>query len=347
MDWTRGYSSTWRLYAVDPDTWADARELGGVTSATVERDGTGDAPLVDSGTVSLTTPLGQGWDEGYVRLALEAEQEGRVERFDVATLLATRVGGTVERGGETPELECRSVLWPASVTVMDPGSYVPAGADGAEWAAERLSEAINAPVSFEGGFTVDEHLVLDLGTTVLDAAWQVLRAGGYRIAIDGRGRVRVAPEATDVSLELSSASARMLLPSVETRLDWSGVPNRYVAVDEELVAEAVNDDPASPTSTVTRGYRVDMVDESPTRVDGETLAAYCARRLEEESVVEDARTYERKFWPGIVPGSLVRGTLPSVSMEGTMRVTRQSLDCGPALIVTETAVREVRTWQRG
>ena len=35
IDWTRGYRVTaWRLFRVNPDTWADAGEVGGMVSAT-------------------------------------------------------------------------------------------------------------------------------------------------------------------------------------------------------------------------------------------------------------------------------------------------------------------------
>ena len=220
--------------------------------------------------------------------------------------------------------------------------------DGAAWAAEVLRGSVNAPVSLaEGaGFTLDHHVVLDPGTSALEAAWLVLRAGGHVIRIDGRGRVTVAPRPTEPSLALDRAGARLLHPGVRRDLDLSGVPNRYVAVDGSEVAEAVNDDLASRTSTVSRGWRSDIVATSPVRVDGETLAAYAARRLEEESTVPDSREYSREFWPGVAPFDVVLGSVASVGLDGRMRVERQSLSCGTGIVVEECASREVSAWRR-
>ena len=101
-----------------------------------------------------------------------------------------------------------------------------------------------------------------------------------------------------------------------------------------------------PRAPPAGGYRHDVVDTSPVRVGGETLAAYCARRLEEESVVLDTRIYRREYWPGVVPGDLVLGSLAGDGLDGLMRVRRQSLTCQQGIVVEEEAQREVGTWQR-
>lgn len=166
--------------------------------------------------------------------------------------------------------------------------------------------------------------------------------------IDGHGTVHVTPMPEDPSLELGHANARLLIPGVSRDIDTSEVPNHYVAVDGDQTAEATNDDPTSETSTVARGYvdDGDSPDTSPKRVNGETLAAYCARMLEEKSVVKDVRQYRREYWPGVHPYSMVRGTMPSVELEGDLRVRRQSLTLGRGIVVEERAEAEVRTWQR-
>lgn len=349
IDWSKGYSCAWHLYEVNRATWADGPEVASVRSASVERDCTGEEPLIDSGTIDLDSPVGTDWEERYVRLVMVARQGVEVERVDVATLLAPKNGGTIDRGTDSASLSCLSVLWPASKTTLAPGTFAPKGCDGAEWAARMLSSAINAPVTSNGSFILDEHYVFDLGTSALSAAWKLVDAGGFTMTIDGRGQVKIGPKSTTPALALEAASARLLMPSVSYELDWSVVPNRYMAMEEEVYAEAVNDDPTSPTSIATRGYVRDPddgIDDSPVRVNGESLQGYCRRRLEEESVITDTRTYRRKWWPSVSPGSLVSGTLSSVGIEGEMRVERQSIECGAGLFVDEVASREVHAWLR-
>lgn len=346
IDWTRGYSCEWHAYEVVLDTWADGDELSSVETAKVERSYEGDAPLIESGEIHLTAPIGVDWDERYLRLVMKANQDGERERVDVCTLLCQAVSGEVNRGIDAIRVTGRSVLYPASIACMDIGAYAPAGSDGVDLAAKMLRDVIAAPVETVGSFTLASHVVYDLGASVLSVVWDILSAGNYGIRIAGDGTVQLAPMDSAPSLLLDKSNMRLLHEGMPYELDWSGVPNRYVAVDGAEIAEAVNDDPNSVTSTVYRGYRYDVIDTAPTRIGGETLTTYCARRLEEESVAYDVRNWSREWWPEVVPGDIIRVALSSNGAEGDFRVQRQSLDCGHGIVVEEQARREVHSWTR-
>lgn len=346
MDWSAGYSATWRVYRVDRRTWADAGLLGGVSEVSIERTCDEDAPLLERGSMTMDANVGAAFEEGYYRVVMTATQGSESRRVDVATLLCCSVSGDANRNVDVREVLGRSVLYPASTTDLEVGSYAPAGVDGVAFCADLLRSCINAPVVTQGRFTLDEHHVFDNGTKVLAAVWEVLDAGGYVLQIAGDGTVSIMPKPTEPDLLLDRAHARLLHPGVHHELDYSEVPNRYIASDGTDEAVAVNDDPASVTSTVTRGWVHDVRDDSPTRVNGETLQAYAERRLEEESMVYDARTYGREWWPGVVPFSLVRGSMASVELDGDMRVVTQSLSCGRGITVEEQSRRETYTWRR-
>lgn len=346
MDWSAGYSATWRVYRVDRRTWADAGLLGGVSEVSIERTCDEDAPLLERGSMTMDAEVGSFFEEGYYRVVMTATQGSESRRVDVATLLCCSVSGDANRNVDVREVLGRSVLYPASTTDLEVGSYAPAGVDGVAFCADLLRSCINAPVVTQGRFTLDEHHVFDSGTKVLAAVWEVLDAGGYVLQIAGDGTVSITPKPTEPDLLLDRAHARLLHPGVHHELDYSEVPNRYIASDGTDEAVAVNDDPASVTSTVTRGWVHDVRDDSPTRVNGETLQAYAERRLEEESMVYDARTYSREWWPGVVPFSLVRGSMASVELDGDMRVVTQSLSCGRGITVEEQSRRETYTWRR-
>ena len=346
IDWTSGYSASWRVFHVNPETWADANELDGVAEVSVER-GKDDSPRVlERGSMSVDLVPGDTIDEGYYRFVMIARQGDDSERVDVATLLFTATGGKVNRGVDAVECNGRSVLWPASKVSVESGAYAPAGVDGVAYTERLLSDVINAPIETEGSFVIDEHIVFDNGTSTLDAVWKVLDAGGFVMTIGGDGTVRIGPMPAEPSLSLDMAHARLLHPDIEHQLDYSDVPNVYIAVDGSTEAMAVNNSESSITSTVTRGWRSETRDESPVRVNGETMQSYAERKLEEASTVEDVRTYEREWWPGVHPYSIVRGSLASVLLDGDLRVKAQSLACGKGITVTETAYREVHTWLR-
>ena len=343
IDWTRGYTSTFRAYEVDRRTWTETSEIGRVDTASVDNDSEG---ALQSGALSITASPDEQFGERYVRIRLDADQSNSTEHVDIVTLLCTAASGAYDHNVDTLDVEGRSVLYPASTRMVhDIGTdpYAPMGADGAAFAAQLLRKCIAAPVSVECSFLLGRSVVFDPSDSYLDAAWEVLDVGGCIMQVDGRGVVHIleAPEKPDP--DYGVVSAAQLMPGVGHELDYSEIPNRYFAVYGATTASAENDDPASPTSTVTRGYYVDERDESPKLKDGESLAMYARRKLAERSVAYDTRNYKREYIPGVLPGSMVR--VQAAGMDGMYRVRRQSLAIGRGITVDEESVEEVRTWQ--
>lgn len=342
MDWRRSYASEWRVYRVNPDTWADGERVEGIDSITVTRDGTGGAPLMESGTVSATNATIQ---RGYYRLVMVAAQDGARERVDVATLELVRNSGKTDYGVPTDSITARSVLYPASTLELSPSQYAPQGSDGAEYAAQLLRLNCVAPVIVDGdGFPLASNVVPEDGQKALEVAWAACKAGSYVIRVLGDGTIHVMPSPTEPALTLDEANATLLQPSVDYSDTYDGIPNRYKVTEGGARVVVTNTDPDSPTSYQSVGYWIDKSESSPTRIGGETLDAYARRRLAELSTVKQERTYKRKWWPDTYPFDLVHGSLASVRLDGDLRIERQSLSCGAGITVTERAYMEVSTW---
>lgn len=336
MDYSQSYSSEWRIYRVNRKTWADADSIDRVESASVTR--TADGSLLESGRLSVTGEF----ERDYYRIVMLAEQGGEVQRVDVATLLFEANGGNLNYGTETHDIEGRSVLYPASTTVITFGQYAPKGYNGALYAAELLEGVINAPISVEGSFTLDVNVVHEIGSTVLEAVWAVLDAGNFVMQIDGHGEVHILPKPTDPALTINNASIRLMANGIDFEADTSEIPNRYVVIDGINVTIATNNDAASDISTVNRGYAVDQIDTSPTPINGETYAAYAERKLEEMSVLREERTYQREYAPDVYPYSIVRGSI--TGLDGDYRVDTQDIACGHGITVSEKAYKEIALW---
>ena len=251
-------------------------------------------------------------------------------------------GGEYDFGKQAVKAEGYSVLYPASVTTVVTGEYAPKGINGAEYAGALLASAINAPVEVEGSFTLNDHVVHKIGSSVLEAVWAVLDAGGFIMQIDGRGVVHIRPKPTEPALTIDSNNTRILTNGISYTTDISEVPNRYVVIDDISRTIAVNDDPESEISTVRRGFCVDVVDESPKPVNGETQAIYARRKLRELSVVRDERTYTREYADGVLLYSVVRASIDG--LEGDLRVESQTINCGKGVTVQERAYREIQLW---
>ena len=342
MDWSRNYNAVWRVFKVDEATWQDSQLIGGVDSVSVTRSCGTKAPMLESGTMTVTGDF----ERGYYRIVMNATQGVETTRVDVATLLCDSTKSTRNYNVKQSSVSCNSVLYPASVQVMLDGSFMPAGASVAQYVAELLGNCIKAPIEVDDDFTISTYYWFDFGNSILDCAWEALNLGGFVMQIDGRGTVHIKEKPSEVVLELDGANASLLGTSVTSDFNTSSVPNRYIAKSDEVVAIAINDDPESDVSTVRRGYIYDEVDESPATVNDETLPQYAMRRLEEISIeVSETRSYTREYWPGVLPYDVVRGTNKSVGIDGKLRIVNQSLKCDYGITISEQAAKEVKLWQ--
>lgn len=337
MDWSRSYNSMWRVFRVNRRTWADAERLPNVIGADVLK--TSDGDTLESGELEVTGDF----SPDYYRIVMTAEQGGEVKRVDVATLLFLESGGDHDYGVDAVSINGYSVLYPASVKVITVGAFAPKGSDGAEYAGQLLSTAINAPIEIEGSFTLQEHIVHELGSTVLSAAWAVLSAGNFVIQIDGRGVVHIKPKPTQPSFVIDNQTKGLLHNKISFTASTEEIPNRYIIIDDLGITVAENNDPDSVVSIPSRGYYVDLVDTSPTPINAETYAEYANRMLKSLSVLQEERDYSREYVPDVLPYDIIKATIDG--LEGNMRITSQSLTCGNGIVVEEKVVKETPLYE--
>ena len=334
-DWLGSYGTEWSVFKVNDGTWADERQLSGVVSVSISRDCTDDVPLLETGSMEVDAEF---FEDGWYRIYMMAEQ-GAKEKIAMATLLFERSSARFEKGSRTISVQGRSVLQPAADVKMAWDSYVASGADGASHAGGYISSCSPAPVIVEGSFTLVDDVVFDLGSSYLEAAWMLLKAGGWCMQIEGNGTVRVRPLPTEPKIDLDTAHAGLLIPGVDDNYSVVDIPNRYYVVDDGSTAVAENLDGAAGFKA--RGRWVDEVDESPVLVNGESLEMYAARKLSEACTITRKYSYEREFWPEVTVYDVVRASLLGNGIEGDLRVLAQSLDCGIGVKISETAGMEV------
>lgn len=345
MEWDKSYSATWRVYRVNRDTWADDSMLSDVDNVSITK--TADGKLLESGNIETSGDF----TSDYYRIVMIAEQGGTAERVDVATLLFDVAQSELDYGRTVSSASGYSVLYPASTTVITTGEYAPKGVDGVQYVKELLEDSINAPVETEGSFTLNDHLVHELGSSVLDAVWDVLDAATdpkFIMQIDGRGVVHIRPMPSEPDLIIDNSKKRLLLNGIESQTDVSNIPNRYIVMSDNIITIASNNNSRSPVSIASRGYKVDLVDTSPTPVNGQTRAEYANAKLEELSVMKETMSYEREYSDGesdgVYPYSLIRASING--LEGDLRVESQSINCGNGITISESASKETKLWER-
>jgi len=331
---------SWRVRKIDESSWLPTEEVGGIDSVTVKRAYGKDAELIESGEMSFTGSL----DEGWYRIEALGAQGSTKQVEPIATLLFSADGADWSHNTWGGTMTGMSVLAYASERKFGLGAYAPKGADGAAYAAELLSNCIPAPVKTEGSFVLNDHIVFDLGSTIISGVWAILDSAGWCMQIDGDGTVTVMPKPTEYSLELTTETLGLVMPDASKSLPIEDVPNVMKVYDNEQYAEVRNDDADSPTSTVSRGRDIEEVEENPTRVDGETLYAYARRRLIELSDIYETIDIEREYVSGVLPYSNVRVSLAKAGIDGDFMSMSQTVECSHEIKVGETLGRR-SGWQ--
>lgn len=336
MDWGQSYSAIWRIFRVNRDTWADGEMISNVDSVSLSK--TADGKMLESGNMTLTGEF----ETDYYRIVMTAIQGDDIERVEVATLLFETNGGTMDYGTISSNIDGYSVLYPASTTAVTTGEYAPKGSDGVLYVKDLLQSAINAPVEVEGSFILNDHIVHELGSSIIDAVWAVLDAGDYVMQIDGHGIVHIRPRPTEPALIIDSSNKKIMSNGIDFDSDLSEIPNRYIVIDDGNITIATNSDEQSIVSTVNRGYNIDLIDTSPTPINGETRGEYANRKLHQASLLKDTRQYIREYSPNVFPYSIIRASIDGIF--GDYRVESQSIECNNGITIHEKSSMEISLW---
>ena len=333
MNWASGYIASYHACVVDPVTWADADVIE-LLSGSVSRTNSG---LRESADISCVD-YEYGSDR-WIRIWMDPEQDGSHEHVALFTGLTSapekKIDGTVSE----MTIQCYSVLKPAQDIYLPRGWYAAKGFIGAELVADLLSVG-PAPVTFERGSPrLSQHIIAEDGETRLSMAYKILKAIGWRIRIEGTGEVHIGPYKEEPVAVFSALLNDQIEPNVTIKSDWFECPNVFRAVTDSGTATAVDEDPESILSTISRGREIWKEETSVKLNDGESLPAYAKRRLKELQTTSTETSYPRSYDPRVLVTDRIRLNYPVHNLVGIYAVESQkiSLDhCG-------TTAEEVRS----
>lgn len=336
MNWHKGFSALYELKRVDPVTWMDAGSLD-FTEGSVQRS---EDDLQESASLKLTESPGECW----LRVYLKAWQGHDGARVPIFTGLASTPRRDLDGVRESYQATCYSVLKPADDVLVECGYYVPAGADGARVAASLLQVG-PAPVTFqEDGPRLMEPIVAEDTDTHLSIAQQIMDAIGWRIRIGGDGRISIEAPAAAAALTLDTMENDSVELKMTDTQDWYSVPNCYRASTGGLYAVARDDDPDSPLSTVSRKALRGGTGEiwaseiGVTLGSDKSLAEYTLEKLREAQAPARTVGYTRRFQPDVTVGDLVQLHLARHRIDGTFRISRQTITLGHGARTQEEVV---------
>lgn len=351
IDWLSSMKQTYEYYVVDPNTWKDTKRIDNVVACTVNRDS--NAETLGSASIDIKESVG----ESYIRVYLIATQNRYTEKVPLGTFLVqTPSSGfngkvrNVTMDAYTPLIELKDNPPPI-------GYYIPKGDNVMDSAYRSIRENARAPVvKPSSSKTMETDFVADTSDTWLSYHTDLIASADYVFDLDGHGRIMFAPKQDLKSMQpvwtYNDDNSSILYPELTMDHDLYGIPNVVEVVYSNgryyEYARAVNDDPNSPTSTVSRGREIKKVITDPDLPGVPTekqIKDYAERTLSELSSIEYTVTYTHGYCP-VRLGDCVQLNYTRAGLKNIKgKVISQSIQCVPGCPVTETAVFTTNLWR--
>lgn len=349
-NWLASMQRTYEYYLVDPGTWKDIKKIDNIKKSSISRDS--DAETLGSATIDITESLG----ECYIRIYLVTIQNGVKEKHSLGTFLvqtpSTSFDGKirgVSMDAYTPLLELKENPPPLGYSLLKGDNIM-------DIAYRLVREHVRAPVvKTECSDTLSYDFVANINDTWLSFVSDLITNAKYSLALDELGRIIFSPNQDVSSMQpvwtYDDSNSSILYPDISIDHDMYGVPNVVEVVysngPDSYFARAVNDDPNSPISTVSRGREIkhrvtnpDMTGE-PTQAQIDEYAEQLLKRL--SSIVYTV-SYSHGYCPVRI-GDCVRLNYTRAGMTDIKaKVISQRIECTPECRVTETAVFTHKLW---
>ena len=333
MEWSKGFSALYHMTLVDPIAWHDVGRVE-ITGGSIQRESDGMMQSADIDTREF--PSG----ERYIRIYLDARQEGGGDTVALFTGLATTPDTDYNGVIESHTVQCYSVLKAADDVLLERGYYVPAGIS-ADVILNQLLSVVPAPVEVaDGAPSLLASIVADEDDTYLDMVQRVVAAINWRMRLTGMGEIVIEPKPKDAIMTFDPLDNDCIETQITASNDWYSCPNVFRAIDEDMTAIARDDSEDSPLSTINRGREIWAQDTSCDLNDNESIGEYAARRLREEQKNALSATYKRRFQPDIMPDDLIYLKYPEQGLNGVFRVTSQTIDLGYGATTSEEVTNE-------
>lgn len=355
---------TFEYYTVEPTTLADLKRLDTVKKASFSRDV--ETPTLGSATVDVTNSFG----ESYIRCYLKTTQEGVTEKFPLGTVLSQTPSSSFNGVVMDVTMDCYTPLIELKEKHPPLGYTVRKGTRIMDAAYNIVSKNCRAPVNkVEPIFGKDQNgeeidlsptlqydFVANVDDTYLSFVTALIANANYELGLGERGNVLFLPKQKLESLqpvwEFNDDNSSILYSEITVNHDLYGIPNvveviySYGADYKEAIA--INDDPNSPTSTISRGRQiVHRVTDPSLRgyVTQEQLDNYAEQLLKELSTLEYTVNYTHGYCP-VRLGDCVRLNYTRAGIKDVKaKVILQTIKAESGCPVSERAVFTSKLWR--
>lgn len=333
INWSKGIVARYHASIVDPGTWRDIdiiKILGGSINYT------------DSGIRGSADIDCKDFDhekEYWIRIYLDARQQGEGELVPLFTGLASSPDVSYDGRIPSSKVQCFSVLSPADKVYLPLGWYAQTGSNGATTIRDLLSDVTPAPIVIDGSSaSINQNIVAESGETNLSMVDKILNAINWNLYFDGDGTIHISPITSEIVERFDKEENDVLEMSVSVSSNWYDIPNVFRAVGSGISSIARDENPDSKFSIPNRGREIWAEEQNCVLNNDEKLSEYASRKLKELQNAYKTVDYTRRFRPGIKIGDIIWLNYPAQQLYGSFIVKTQSMEIGYGGRVSEQVV---------
>lgn len=351
IDWSKSMQQSFEFYKVDPLTWKDLNKLTNIENQTINRDNT--VETLGSSTIDCTDSL----DECYVRTYLIAIQNGVTHTRCLGTFLIQTPSISFNGKRTKASLDAYTPLIELKETSPTIGYSILKGTKIMDTAYAICRENMRAPVvPAKSTITLYDDFVANLDDTHLSFTKDLIAQAKFEFGLDELGRVIFNPIVDAASLQpvytYTDDNSSILYSDITHERDLYGIPNVvevvYSTEETTIVSRIVNNDDASPISTVNRGREILYRDTNPSLTgtpSQEVLDEYATQLLRNLSTLEHKITYKHGYCD-VKVGDCVSLNYKRAGLNNVKaRVISQSIRCETGCPVEETATYTTKLWR--
>ena len=350
-DWTKSMEQSFEYYTVEPTTLADVQRLDNVKSASFSRDS--DSQTLGSATIDVINSFGESYIRGY----LKTVQNGVTEKFALGTVLSQTPSSSFDGMVTNVSMDCYTPLIELKEKPLPVGYTVRKGSNIMQAAYNIVKNNCRVPVSAVGcDIKLQYDFIANINDTVLSFVIDLIANAKYELGLGEKGNILFVPkqdlEALQPTWTFDDSNSSILLPEITVNHDLYGIPNKVEVIysygGDYKEGIAINEDPNSPTSTVSRGRIIPYRDTDPSLRGYQTqdqINAYAERLLKELSTLEYTVSYTHAYCPVRV-GDCVRLNYTRAGITGIKaKVISQNIKAEPGCLVSEKAVFKSKLWR--
>lgn len=349
MDWRYERRCSIRFMQVDRQTMRDVKEL----DCFLEFGGEIEENDLTATKVAGTLPYIHLPDIGndYLRVYSVHTQGDEIQEVLHGTFICSAPSSEISRKVHRGNLDIYSRLEEVQDSGIKAPLSIPQNTVAVSYATSLVNK-LGLPVSADiSAARLTTPWNYRAGTSNLEIVNDLLQFAGFASAtVDAYGTIGFHAY-TDPSSRAPSVIFRddepgcIFAPTVRHDLDYFSVPNVFVAtmsnLETDMVATAINDDPASIYSTVSRGREIVATEELSDIESQQALQDFADRRLTELSSSVESVEVTHRFIPyQMGDGVLLSYTEAGFEMSGV--AVKRRLVLSPNMLCTTRARRFIR-----